>query len=85
MEQNIGALWVKKTKKGDDMFSISIGTKGNEQRFIAFENKGKKSSNHPDFLIYESQPTTQRSVYTKRGSLDNLEEDIEIKPEDLPF
>ncbi|MCL5012324.1 MAG: hypothetical protein M1320_02785 [Patescibacteria group bacterium] len=51
----IGALWVKESKNGLEYFSISIGEKGKEQRFVAFPNKKTKET-QPDFVIYESKP-----------------------------
>lgn len=77
--KKIGALWVKTTKSGQEFFSISIGEKGKETRYVAFQNEKTKET-QPDFNIYESRPYKEEEPMVKLG---NLEE--EINPSDLPF
>lgn len=44
----VGAMWRKKTKKGEDFFSLDIG----RERFVAFKNGFKKKDNHPEYVVY---------------------------------
>ena len=78
MEKSIGALWLKKAKNGNKYISISLGERGQEERFVAFENKFKKTDQHPDFLVYKPQENKEKPEPI--GNLENI-----ISPEDLPF
>lgn len=51
--QQAGAIWVRKTKKGDTMLSIKLGDKN----YIAFKNNyHKEGDNRPNYNIIESEP-----------------------------
>ena len=53
-EENIGALWIKKGKKGD-FFSGQLTVDGVVTSIIVFKNDYKKSDKHPDYQIYLSK------------------------------
>jgi len=47
--KKIGAMWFRKSKNGNEYFSIQLDSK---QKYIAFKNKNKKEDKHPDWIIY---------------------------------
>lgn len=51
-KKDSGAMWLRKTKTGDDYLSGSIEIKGEKIQFVAFLNGQKKSENQPDYRIF---------------------------------
>lgn len=51
-KQSIGALWEKKTKNGDTLFSGSIEIDGKKTKIAVFKNGYKKEDKHPDWKIF---------------------------------
>lgn len=82
--KKIGALWIKESKSGLQFFSISMGERGKEVRFVAFPNK-KNKPNQPDFNIYESTPLQIKAPVIEDDLEDMRESFDEINPSDLPF
>ena len=50
-DDEVGALWQKLNRDGDAFYTGTI----NGQDVIVFENKFKKSDQHPHFRVYKSQ------------------------------
>lgn len=50
--EDVGALWAKESKSGNEYFSgkLKDGT-----RVVAFKNTNKKNDNEPDIRIYLSE------------------------------
>ncbi len=48
----IGALWTKQTKHGNDYFTGTI----NGQRVVVFKNQKKRSDKSPDWRVLKSEP-----------------------------
>lgn len=46
----IGALWAKKDKNGNPMFTGTV----NNEKIVIFTNNYKKEDNHPDFIVMKS-------------------------------
>lgn len=90
--KKIGALWLRKTKGGEQYMSGVISDLRGDIQIVCFRNTKKEKQNHPDFNIVLSEPREE-----KRSDNGGIEEtpaviDVEgsgpegeIKPEDLPF
>jgi hypothetical protein len=50
--EKLGALWVKKSKKGTSYFSGVI----NEQRVVIFKVREKRNDASPDYQVFKSEP-----------------------------
>lgn len=70
--EKIGALWMKTSKKGVAFLSGKIG----EQQVVVFGVKNKRSSRHPDYEIFKSEPM---------ASQETAPETQEIQDVDVPF
>lgn len=54
---NIGGCWIKTSKAGNKFMSGTIEIEGVRHQFVVFKNKHKKEgSNHPDYVIFPSNP-----------------------------
>ncbi len=52
------AVWIKKTKNGDDYLAIKVNLPGGESMFInAFKTKTKKSDKAADYVAFERTET----------------------------
>lgn len=52
MAKNIGGVWVKKTKNGEDYLFISVEINGEKKMFSAFKNSYKEEGdNKPEYSI----------------------------------
>jgi uncharacterized protein (DUF736 family) len=56
MENNIGALWLNESKKGNRYMSGVIELDGKKHKIVVFKNKYKEEDKHPDYRIFASQP-----------------------------
>jgi uncharacterized protein (DUF736 family) len=52
MEESCGAIWKRKSAKGNEFLSIKIGDK----EYIAFTNDKGDNPKRPDFKVYPSTP-----------------------------
>jgi hypothetical protein len=50
--EKLGALWIKKSKKGNTFLSGVFG----EQRVVIFKVREKRKDNAPDYEIFKSEP-----------------------------
>jgi hypothetical protein len=77
-QKSIGALWKRQAKTGAIYYSGNIGDK----KIVVFENRNKTKDNHPNLNIFESTP----NPYTEKTlPIKQLDEEREIKTEDIPF
>lgn len=53
--ENIGALWLNKSKKGQRYMSGQIEIDGKKHKIVVFKNKYKDEDKHPDYRIFPSQ------------------------------
>lgn len=53
---NIGGLWIKKSKAGNDYMSGVLTINGEKTNIIVFKNANKKTDKQPDYSILKSQP-----------------------------
>jgi len=52
MDDSVGAIWEKESKKGQEYLSLVI----NEVNYVAFKNDFRKSDRSPAWRIFESVP-----------------------------
>jgi len=57
--EQIGAVWVKKTKNGEQYLTFTVKLDGQEHSLIAFKNRWKKNETQPSFLIFTHRPFRQ--------------------------
>ena len=74
MALKVGALWLREAKDKDGnsfkYFSGVLQTLERDIPIVVFKNTRKEKDNHPDYLVYRSEPT-------KEGSAEvNLAEEI---------
>lgn len=74
MENKLGALWLKDSKKGTKYMSGVIEKDGEKFNIVVFKNNNKKQDNHPDYEIYLSEPREQKS--TAQAVKETFEDDI---------
>lgn len=61
-EESIGALWIKKGKKGD-FFTGKITVDGLDIPLVCFKNNYKKEGeNTPDWRIFLSKPRSEEET-----------------------
>lgn len=60
-EDELGALWRKQSKNGEDYFTGSIQVDGQKVEIVVFANRYKKSDKQPDFRILRSRDRGARS------------------------
>ncbi len=75
-------LWKRKTQKGHDMLTGSIG----DERIMIFKNEFKTEEKHPDYIIKfmpKTQPVLEQPQMPMMGS---LKQPLANAPEEeLPF
>lgn len=54
-QKDIGAVWVRKTSKGEKFLGISVEIEGTKYSLVGFRNSFKKEDKHPDFRLYVSE------------------------------
>lgn len=61
-KENKGALWIKKTKAGNDYYSVKVETEDGKSFWLnLFYNKNKKTDKHPSFVtIQQSKNENQQ-------------------------
>lgn len=67
-DNDVGAIWVMKSKKGRNYLSMSIEIDGKKHQFVAFKNKKAKPT-HPDYRIYPSKPREKKPEYEEPDPL----------------
>ena len=61
-DDEMGALWKKKSKTGDTFLSGVINLPdGSEQKVLVFVNTRKKNDNHPDYRIIKADPNVRKA------------------------
>ena len=60
MDNNIGALWLKESKKGNKFMSGVVELGGEKYNIVVFKNTYKEKENHPDYRIFESKPRAEQ-------------------------
>jgi len=50
--KDVGAIWVRESKKGEKYLSIKLG----DAQYVAFKNKYKEKDNQPGWRIFPSEP-----------------------------
>jgi uncharacterized protein (DUF736 family) len=70
---NIGAAWIKKSKKGETYLSCQIEIDGKKIHFACFKNNHKKEDKHPDyqFVLSEKKESVSNQVQNTFGNDDN--------------
>ena len=65
MALKVGALWLREAtdKEGKPFkyFSGVIQTLNGDAHIVVFRNRNKEKENHPDYLIYRSEPKKEGS------------------------
>lgn len=59
-----GAIWVRKSKKGETFLTMSFepeGRDGPKISLVAFKNKNKSSDKSPDYYITKSRDREERT------------------------
>lgn len=64
-EKDIGALWVRKGKNGQEFIGGYIEVSGQKLEIICFTNKYKKEAKHPDYKVYLSVRREQQAQHTE--------------------
>ena len=64
-KDDVGAMWIKTSRKGEDYLSITI----NGERYVAFKNDFKKKDTQPDYRIFESESQTPGEKQTVQSSI----------------
>lgn len=83
MDDSIGALWAKKTRNGDDFFTGSIELNGEKTNIVVFYNKSKiKNEKAPDYRILIAKPQEPKD---NQEELNNLGQEEDVNPDDIPF
>lgn len=54
-DTKVGAVWVRKTAKGDQLLSIQVELDGKKYDLVGFKNSFKKEDKHPSYLLYPSR------------------------------
>lgn len=86
--EEAGALWIKKSKTGNNFLTGSVKTKsGEEIKVIVFKNKYKtEGSNQPDYRIYFDQQLPKDTNETKKTKEKNISDQAPaVTTEDIPF
>jgi len=55
-DKDIGAIWIMKSRAGNEYLSMTIEIEGRKRYFVAFTNNKTKDT-HPDYRIFPSDPT----------------------------
>ena len=59
--KELGALWLRKSSKGNDYFSGTLELDGQKIEIVVF-SANKKSERQPDWRIYRSEPPGEAGV-----------------------
>ena len=63
-QKDIGALWLNKSKAGNDYLSGNIEIDGTKHKIVIFANSYKEQEKHPDYKIYLSTPRGEVSPHS---------------------
>lgn len=59
-KKDIGAVWVRESKKGEKYISMQVTINGEKISLVAFKNSFKEEdSNQPDYRIFPSEQLTK--------------------------
>jgi len=59
-KKDIGAVWVRESKKGEKYISMQVTINGEKISLVAFKNTFKaEGSNQPDYRIFPSEQLTK--------------------------
>lgn len=59
-QKDIGAVWVRESKKGEKYISMQVTINGEKISLVAFKNTFKaEGSNQPDYRIFPSEQLTK--------------------------
>lgn len=91
-DKYIGALWVKKSKKGQDFFSGNVEVNGIKVDIVVFRNNKDGNEKRPDYQILKSEPReyaedTQQSDRDDTAKTQEVvtARDDEIDVDSIPF
>jgi len=70
----IGAGWLRRTKTGEDMITISLDALPVDGQLILFVNREKQDAKHPDYIVHTSRPKK-----------DGKQQSGSFTEEDIPF
>lgn len=59
-KKNIGGLYRKQTKNGDEFFSGWIELNNQKVKIVVWQNRNKKEAKHPDLTIQEDTYTPEK-------------------------
>jgi len=84
--KELGALWIKTSKKGVQYMSGMIEIEGVKHAIVCFANKKSKDT-QPDYKIMPNQPLRNsqqenQQALNNEGASENIED---VKVEDIPF
>jgi uncharacterized protein (DUF736 family) len=79
--KDIGALWIRQSKKGEAFLSGVIELNGQKIEIIAFQNR-KEREKHPDWKIYLSERRDPPRALPARPDLNSQKQ---FNEEDIPF
>ena len=82
MEQSIGALWVKDSKRGK-FYTGNIEVNGVKVSIVVFKNSYKTKDNQPDLRIYES--VWQDKIEVAADNLATKPVESRVFEDDIPF
>ena len=66
--EKIGAIWIRKSKKGREYLRISFQNKW----YMAFKNRNKKKKKQPDCIIYQDIEEKTEKEEQKGGEDEDL-------------
>ena len=77
VDDSVGGVWVKKTKKGENFLSMQIELeKGKKINLVAWKNKRKVSPNHPDFILKPQKEFTKKEETKKEEPKEEIDQDL---------
>ena len=59
-DDNMGALWIKKTSKASFLSGVIEDEEGNKTRIVVFKNKFKEKENQPDYRILKAKEIEEK-------------------------
>ena len=80
-DKELGAIWIKQSKKGNEYMSGKITSPGGEEfNVVIFPNTKKTKETQPDYRIYlsEPRPETQETAPRPQETPAKSAEDEEI-------
>ncbi len=78
--QKIGAIWVKKSKKGQTYMSGVLDDLTGPIQIVIFKNGNKEKKTHPDYLVYRSGEKEEG----KQEAVPSVQVDEELPPLETP-